>query len=52
MRDIGVQFIALEGMMVVVHVRECALTSLELDSSWEEGPVDSDGAIKPLSLQN
>ena len=52
MRDIGVQFIALEGMMVVVHVRGCALPSLELDSSWEEGPVDSDGAVKPPSLQN
>ena len=50
MRDIGVEFIALEGMMVVVHVRGSVLPSLELDSSWEEGPVDCDGAFKPPSL--
>ena len=50
MRDIGVQFIALEGMMVAVHVRESVLSSLELGSSWEEGPVDRDDSFKPPSL--
>ena len=51
MTDIGVEFIALEGMMVVVHaVRGSVLPLLELDSSWEEGPVDRDGAFKPPSL--
>ena len=50
MRDIGVQFIALERMMVVVHIRGSVLPSLELGSSWEEGPVDRDDAFKPSSL--
>ena len=50
MRDIGVQFIPLEGMMVAVHVRGSVLPSLELGSSWEEGPVDRDGTFKPPSL--
>ena len=50
MRDIGVQFIAIEGMKVAVHVMGTVLPSLQLDNSWEEGPVDRDGAFKSPSM--
>ena len=50
MRGIGVLFIVLEGMKVAVHVTGTVLPSLQLNSSWEEGPIGCDGLFKGLSL--
>ena len=47
MRDIQVQFIALGGVKVAVHVMGTVLPSLQLERSYEEGPIDRDGALSP-----
>ena len=51
MRDIQVQFIALGGVTVVVHVMGTVLPALQLERSQEEGPVDCDGKLMSPSFQ-
>ena len=50
MRGIGVLYIVLEEMEVVVHVTGTLLLWLQLNNSWEEGPIGCDRFIKEPSL--